>query len=86
MAYVCSLKTRGSSYKLEPAKYDKERSAFLAAMGLQILRFDNYEILTNVDGVLERILEGGKSFFFMKSELLWRRKGGFLLEENVKIS
>jgi len=48
---------RGSSCKLEPAK-DAERSAFLTSLGLQILRFDNYEILTNVDGVLERILEG----------------------------
>jgi very-short-patch-repair endonuclease len=39
-------------------EYDAERSIFLSSLGLKILRFDNYEILTNVDGVLERILEG----------------------------
>jgi len=45
-------------FEKQGKEYDAERSAFLTSLGLQILRFDNYEILTNVDGVLERILEG----------------------------
>lgn len=48
----------GQHFEEKGMEYDAERSVFLASLGLQILRFDNYEILTNVDGVLERILEG----------------------------
>jgi very-short-patch-repair endonuclease len=37
--------------------YDKNRDEVLAGLGLVILRFTNDEILSNIDGVLNRIKE-----------------------------
>jgi adenine-specific DNA-methyltransferase len=36
---------------------DERRSDFLAQRGYRVLRFWNHEVLTNIQGVLERILE-----------------------------
>jgi very-short-patch-repair endonuclease len=38
-------------------KYDENRTAFLEAHGLRVLRFTNVEVLTNPAGVLEVIWE-----------------------------
>jgi very-short-patch-repair endonuclease len=37
--------------------YDRERTAFLEAQGLRVLRFTNVEVLTETDGVLATIWE-----------------------------
>jgi very-short-patch-repair endonuclease len=36
---------------------DEKRSLFLEAQGYRVVRFWNHEVLTNTDGVLERIAE-----------------------------
>ncbi|MBI2792649.1 MAG: endonuclease domain-containing protein [Gammaproteobacteria bacterium] len=41
----------------EQIEYDKERTYFLEAMGYQVLRFWNNEVITNHENVLEAILE-----------------------------
>jgi len=35
--------------------YDEARSAFLKTRGYRVLRFWNYDVLTDMDGVLERV-------------------------------
>jgi very-short-patch-repair endonuclease len=37
--------------------YDEERAAWLSGEGYRVLRFWNNEVLTNIDGVLEKIRE-----------------------------
>ena len=36
---------------------DKTRDDYLVSLGLRVLRFTNMEVLKNIDGVIERILE-----------------------------
>ena len=38
-------------------QHDLERTAWLEAQGFRVLRFWNNQVLTNIEGVLERILE-----------------------------
>ena len=38
-------------------QHDLKRSAWLEAQGFRVLRFWNNQVLTNIEGVLERILE-----------------------------
>lgn len=38
-------------------QYDHARDAYLATLGIKVIRFDNREMLTNIDGVLARIEE-----------------------------
>jgi very-short-patch-repair endonuclease len=47
----------GQHFSDESIEYDKVRSEFMAGMGLRVLRFTNTEVLTNVEGVLDRIGE-----------------------------
>ena len=48
----------GSSHaSLEAKNYDAERNIFMHAIGLDVLRFTNQEIFTNIEGILERIQE-----------------------------
>src|SRR6476620_9238454 len=41
--------------------YDEKRSAFLASKGYRVLRFNNHEVMTNREGVLETIAEALKT-------------------------
>jgi very-short-patch-repair endonuclease len=45
------------SQHFEPAQasYDGGRSRYLSALGLQIVRFTNFEVLTDLDAVIEEI-------------------------------
>jgi very-short-patch-repair endonuclease len=36
--------------------YDEARSAFLKTRGFRVMRFWNYDVLTNMDGVLDGVL------------------------------
>ena len=46
----------GASHDSEfKQKYDKERTRFLNAAGIKVIRFKNIEILKNLDGVLREI-------------------------------
>ena len=45
------------SQHLEPAQidHDRRRTAFLESQGLRVLRFDNRQVLQELDGVMEAI-------------------------------
>jgi very-short-patch-repair endonuclease len=45
----------GQHYETEYIKRDARRDAYLASEGYRILRFNNHEVLTNRQGVLETI-------------------------------
>jgi very-short-patch-repair endonuclease len=38
-------------------KADKKRDDYLQSCGLKVLRFNDYDVLTNISGVIENILE-----------------------------
>jgi len=52
----------GQHYSGEKQKSDFKRDEYLKRIGIKVLRFSDREVLTNMDGVLENILEnlGGK--------------------------
>ena len=45
----------GQHYEPENIKRDAQRDAFLASKGYQILRFNNHDVITNRQGVIETI-------------------------------
>ncbi len=47
----------GQHAEAEQAAHDRERTAFLQGAGFRVLRFWNNEILGNLEGVVERIME-----------------------------
>ncbi len=48
----------GSQHATEQGKaYDVERSAYLKSKDIQVIRFWNNEVITNMDGVVMKILE-----------------------------
>jgi len=52
----------GNSHKpLEAQAYDEERNIFMTTIGLDVLRFTNQEVFTDIEGILERIQEQVKS-------------------------
>jgi very-short-patch-repair endonuclease len=45
----------GGQHRVQ-VEYDEARSAFLRARGYRVMRFWNYDVLTNIEGVLEGVL------------------------------
>ena len=45
----------------EGKKYDEERTKYLEKVGLKVIRFENDEILLNMENVLKKIIENFKS-------------------------
>ena len=41
----------------EMTEYDKIRDEHISSLGLRVLRFTNTEVLTNSEGIVERIIE-----------------------------
>jgi very-short-patch-repair endonuclease len=41
----------------ESAAYDWERSSYLEGLGLRVVRFSNRDVMTNIEGVFERLRE-----------------------------
>jgi very-short-patch-repair endonuclease len=41
----------------EMLEYDRIRDEYMSSLGLRVLRFNNNDVLTNIDGVVERIME-----------------------------
>ena len=50
----------GQHFEPEQMRYDEKRSAFLAGKGYRVLRFNNHEVMTNREGVLETIAQALK--------------------------
>jgi very-short-patch-repair endonuclease len=38
-------------------EYDKRRTGYLERLGWRVLRFTNYDVMTNIEGVLETIMQ-----------------------------
>ena len=51
----------GQHFEPEQMHYDKKRSVFLAGKGYRVLRFNNHEVMTNREGVLEVISDALKN-------------------------
>ena len=45
----------GQHFEVEHRKRDERRDAFFASKGYRVLRFNNYDVMTNRQGVLETI-------------------------------
>ena len=45
----------GQHYTVEGLEVDRARDQALAQLGLTVLRFDNKQVLTEIDGVVEQI-------------------------------
>ncbi len=45
----------GQHFSKEHVEYDRLRDAYMAGVGLKVLRFKNVEVLGNIEGVLESI-------------------------------
>jgi very-short-patch-repair endonuclease len=51
----------GQHYDSKGMKKDQERDRYLQGLGFTVLRFSDIDVLRNIDGVIERILEHVKS-------------------------
>ncbi len=47
----------GQHYTEDGIAYDEKRTAYLESEGLSVKRFSNHDVLTNIDGVVQVILE-----------------------------
>ena len=47
----------GQHYAGKEREADRKRDAFMNSVGLDVLRFSNIEVLQNIEGVVDRILE-----------------------------
>jgi very-short-patch-repair endonuclease len=47
----------GQHAEAESQDHDKQRTTWLESQGFRVLRFWNNEVLTNLEGVLTRILD-----------------------------
>ena len=57
-AYKLVVEIDGDSHASTGAQeYDAERTAYLQGLGLRVIRFSNQEVMENLDGVYERLVE-----------------------------
>jgi len=47
----------GQHFTDDGHKHDGIRDDYLNSLGLKVLRFSNYEVLSNIEGVVERIVD-----------------------------
>ena len=53
----------GSQHYLKKnQEYDQQRTDYFAKYGIKSIRFNNYEVATNLDGVIETIMKHVKEF------------------------
>ena len=59
--YKLVIELDGDSHdSLEAQTYDAERNMFMLKIGLNVLRFTNQEVFTNIEGVLQNIEDNVK--------------------------
>jgi len=57
-AHKLVIEIDGDSHASAGAQeYDAERTAYLQGLGLQVIRFNNREVMETLDGVCERVVE-----------------------------
>ncbi|HEY4485368.1 MAG TPA: endonuclease domain-containing protein [Nitrospiria bacterium] len=59
---------------------DQEREAFLRNLGVDVVRFQNYDVLRNIDGVIEKIIGLAAARSTSPSPSLQRRGDGGRVE------
>jgi very-short-patch-repair endonuclease len=47
----------GQHFEAQNAEYDRRRDEFLKSQGLNVIRFTNLDVLKNIDGVVQTIIE-----------------------------
>ncbi len=47
----------GQHYARSQRENDRQRTRYLESLGFTVIRFNNHEVLTNIEGVIERIAE-----------------------------
>ena len=47
----------GQHFSSQTTDNDRIRDKYLSSLGMRVLRFNNIEVLKNIDGVIEKILE-----------------------------
>jgi very-short-patch-repair endonuclease len=47
----------GQHFEAQNAGYDRRRDEFLKSQGLNVIRFTNLDVLKNIDGVVQAIIE-----------------------------
>jgi len=72
----------GGQHAEQQMKYDSERDAWLAAQGFSVLRFWNDEVLKNIDGVKEIILNKLQSTPFLNPS---QGEGGGWRERSILV-
>jgi very-short-patch-repair endonuclease len=68
----------GQHFTNEVNEYDKVRDEYLSSLGLMVLRFTNADVMTHIDGIVERI-EGEISAKIPLSPPLQKGETGFSL-------
>ena len=51
----------GQHYEAEGLRKDRERDKYLQSLGLTVFRFSDFDVLRNIDGVVEKIFHHLKS-------------------------
>jgi very-short-patch-repair endonuclease len=47
----------GQYYEEDGLEYDEARDAFLEGQGLKVIRFSNLNVLKNINGIVEKVIE-----------------------------
>ncbi len=57
-AHKLIIEIDGDSHAADDAQeYDTQRTAYLQGLGLQVIRFSNLEVMENLDGVYEQVMD-----------------------------
>ena len=54
----------------EVAEYDRIKDEYLSSLGLRVLRFTNTDVLTNIEGMIESIVDYIEKIPRLKSPLV----------------
>jgi very-short-patch-repair endonuclease len=66
-------------------EHDKERDAYINSLGLKVLRFTNIEVLTNMQGVFDKIIENMNEIPLVPPFPKWENKPSFKHKEELII-
>ena len=66
-------------------EHDKERDAYINSLGLTVLRFTNIEVLTNMQGVFDKIIANMNEIPLVPPFPKWENKPPFKRKEELII-
>ncbi|MDD4924168.1 MAG: endonuclease domain-containing protein [Dehalococcoidales bacterium] len=67
-------------------EHDKERDAYINSLGLKVLRFTNVEVLKNMQGVFDKIIEHMNEIPLVPPFPKWENKSSFKGKQITKIN